>query len=103
MPGPAGNITSHDIYGPCCHLNVFVANGTFRGGQDARTYPVATEQDISTVATSLKASLDQSVQTALQTQVHSDETLITPPPLQANGETGSLSRRGSERGTSHGE
>jgi hypothetical protein len=80
--GPGGNIRAGDIYGPCCRLNVSAVSSAFTGGQDARTYTVVTQQDISTIATSLKTSLDQSVQAALQTQIHSDETLITPLPCK---------------------
>jgi hypothetical protein len=80
--GPEGNIRAGDIYGPCCRLNVSVVSGAFNGGQQAREYQTVTPQDINTGASSLKTSLDQSVQAALQTQVHTDETLITPLPCQ---------------------
>ena len=76
--GPTSNIRAGDLYGPCCRLNVFVANGAFHGGQDARTYQTATQQDISSVTSSMKTSLEQSVQAALQTQVQAAETLVTP-------------------------
>ena len=47
MPaGPAGNISAGEIYGPCCRLNVSAANGPFSGGQDARSYPMVTAQDV---------------------------------------------------------
>jgi len=82
VTGPAGNIAARDIYGACCRLNVFAVSGPFHGGQDARSYPTVTPQDINTVTSSLKTSLDQSVQAALQTQVQSNETLITPVPCQ---------------------
>lgn len=82
VTGPAGNIPAHDIYGSCCRLNIFAVNGPFHGGENARSYSTVTEQDITTVVSSLKTSLDQSVQAALQTQVQSDETLITPLPCQ---------------------
>ena len=77
-PGPQGNIRAGDLYGACCRLNVFVTNGAFHGGQDARTYQSVTQQDINSVVSSLKTSLEQSVQAALQTQVPSVETLLTP-------------------------
>jgi hypothetical protein len=76
--GPAGNIKAGDIYGPCCRLNVSAVNTTFTGGEPARDYQMVTSQDIGIVVSSLKASLDQSIQAAFQTQVHPDETLITP-------------------------
>ncbi len=78
VTGPAGNIAGGDIYGPCCRLNVSAVNGPFSGGTLARDYQTVTPQDIRTVGNSLKTSLNQSVQVALQTQVHADETLITP-------------------------
>jgi hypothetical protein len=84
LAGPAGNIAGGDVYGPCCRLNVSAVNSVFSGGRQARDYQTVTQQDISTVATSLKTSLNQSVQAALQTQVQSDETLITPLPCQQN-------------------
>jgi len=83
-PGPTGNIRAGDLYGPCCRLNVFVTNGVFHGGQDARTYQSVTPQDINAVVSSVKASLDQSVQAALQTQVQPSETLVTPLSCTSN-------------------
>ena len=82
MTGPASNIAAGDIYGPCCRLNVSAVSSTFTGGQQARDYPTVMQQDITTVAARLTTSLNQSVQAALQTQVQSDETLITPLPCQ---------------------
>ncbi len=80
--GSVGNIKAGDIYGPCCRLNISAVNSAFTGGQQARDYQTVTPQDVNTTATELKTSLDQSVQAALQTQVHSDETLIPPLPCQ---------------------
>ncbi len=82
--GPGGNIYAGDIYGACCRVNVFAANTMFTGGQQARDYQTVTTQDITTIATSLKMSLNQSVQAAFQTQIHSDETLLTPLSCQQN-------------------
>ena len=79
-PGPQGNIVANDIYGKCCRDNVFVRNSPFRGGQDARSYQMVTQQNINSVASSLKASLDQSVQAALSQQVQPTETLVMPVP-----------------------
>jgi hypothetical protein len=56
ITGPAGNIQAGDVYGPCCRLNVFAANGPFRGGQNARTYQIVTQQDINGVATHVKTN-----------------------------------------------
>ncbi|MBA2395772.1 MAG: hypothetical protein H0V70_23850, partial [Ktedonobacteraceae bacterium] len=68
--GPGGNIRAGDIYGPCCRLNVSAVSSAFTGGKQARDYQTVTTQDITTVASSLKTSLNQSVQAAFQTQVH---------------------------------
>ncbi|SRR6266487_274058 len=84
ITGPASNLKAGDIYGPCCRLNVSAVNSAFTGGQDARTYQTVTQQDITTVASHLKTSLDQSVQAALQTQVRDGETLLTPLPCNQN-------------------
>ncbi len=78
ITGLQGNIKAGDIYGACCRLNVFVTSGAFHGGQDARTYQTVTQQDITGVVTTVKTSLQQSVQAAFQTQVHAAETLLTP-------------------------
>ena len=82
--GPRGNIRAGDLYGACCRLNVFVTNGAFHGGQDARTYQSVTQQDINSVVNGLKTSLEQSVQAALQTQIQPSETLLTPLSCTSN-------------------
>ena len=78
IAGTGGNVRAGDVYGTCCRLNVSAVNTAFSGGQDARTYPSVAQQDISSVATSMKASLGQNVQAALQAQVPASETLLTP-------------------------
>jgi hypothetical protein len=79
--GLASNIRAGDIYGPCnCRLNVSAVNSTFTGGQQARDFQTVTQADIDAAASSLKSSLDQSVQAALKTQIADDQTLITPIP-----------------------
>ncbi len=78
ITGLQGNIRASDIYGQCCRLNVFVANGMFHGGQDARTYQTVTQQGITSVVNNLKANLEQSVQAAFQIQVQPSETLVIP-------------------------
>ena len=78
VTGAGGNVRAGDVYGACCRLNVSAVNTAFHGGQDARTYQSVTPQDINTVTSSIKSSLEQSVQAALQTQVQGNETLITP-------------------------
>ena len=79
-PGANGNIAAGDIYGPCCRLNLSAVNGPFTGGQDARSYPLVTQQDRDSTAAPLKTRVIQQVQTALQGQLHTDETLLTPAP-----------------------
>jgi hypothetical protein len=57
-------------------------NSAFTGGQEARDYQTVTRADIDNAASSLKTSLDKSVQAALKTQVADDQTLITPVSCQ---------------------
>ena len=73
-------LPANDLYGKCCRDNVFVSNGPFRGGQDARSYRMVTQQNITSAVSNVKASLDQSVQAALSQQVQPNETLVTPVP-----------------------
>jgi hypothetical protein len=82
LAGPGGNSAAGTIYGPCCRLNVSAVSSAFSGGALARDYPTVTEQDIQAVVAHLTTGLNQSAQAALQTQVHADETLITPVPCQ---------------------
>ncbi len=79
-PGPTGNSAAGDIYGPCCRLNLSAVSGPFTGGQDARTYPLVTQQDIETVASSLKTTVMEQESTALHGQVKQDESLLTLTP-----------------------
>src|SRR6266566_4946515 len=81
--GPQGNIAANDMYGKCCRDNVFVSNGPFRGGQDARSYQMVTQQNINSALSSIQASLDQSVQAALSQQVQPNETLVIPVPCSS--------------------
>ncbi|GHO75353.1 hypothetical protein KSD_31240 [Ktedonobacter sp. SOSP1-85] len=76
--GPAGNIKAGAIYGPCCRVNISAVNGAFSGGQEARDYQTVTQHDLDTASANLKASLEQSTTAALQIQVQSTETLVTP-------------------------
>lgn len=84
ITGAEGNIRAGDIYGPCCRLNVSAVNGAFTGGQLARDYQTVLQQDINNAASSLKATLNQSILAALKTQVAANETLITPVSCQQN-------------------
>ena len=79
IAGSAGNIPAADIYGACCRLDVFVQNrSAFQGGQEARSFPMVTPQDLNGTVAALKASLQESIQAALAVQVHADESLLPP-------------------------
>jgi len=79
LVGPAGNIAAHDLYGACCHENVFVVNPTtFTGGQQARSFPMVTAHDLSSTVATLRPAVQESVQAALVTQHTPEETLLTP-------------------------
>ncbi len=82
--GPEGNLPALSVSMPCCRENVYVQNASaFAGGQLARNFPSVTKHDIVAATDLLKASVQQSVQAAMQPQVRSGETLITPLPCQA--------------------
>ena len=78
ITGPAGNLKAGDIYGPCCRLNVSAVNEAFHGGQDARSFPMVTAQDLSRAVSTLKSDVMQSVEAAFQAEVHPNETLLAP-------------------------
>ena len=77
--GPQGNITAGDVQGACCRENVFVHNSAFVGGQDARDYPLVTQQDITGLATPLIVTLTQATRMSLHGQIRSYEQAIQPP------------------------
>jgi len=82
-PGPQGNIPAGTLSGTCCRAYVLINNlAPFTGGENARDFPTVTRHDLEGVVSSLKASLAQSIQAALQVQVRADETLITPVPCR---------------------
>ncbi len=77
--GPAGNIAAGDLAGTCCRAYVLATNTAFAGGQDARSYPVVSQQDVDGTQAGLRTSIEASAQAALNAQVHSaEETLLTP-------------------------
>ncbi|MBV9705787.1 MAG: hypothetical protein JO125_00065 [Chloroflexi bacterium] len=80
VSGPTGNIRAADIYGPCCRVSVSATNSAFSGGQDARMFPMVTQQDLDQAVSTLKAALASSVQAAVQAQVHPGEHVISPVP-----------------------
>jgi hypothetical protein len=81
QPGPQGNIAAGDIYGACCRANVFVSNGPFSGGQNARHYPMVTQSDLDHAISTLQASMTHSINTTFQAQLQPGEA-VTPPTCQ---------------------
>lgn len=78
--GPQGNIAVGDIHQTCCVPSVLAANTMpFSGGQNARTFKIVTQADISGVAGTLKTALMQSMQAALQTHLGQEEALELLP------------------------
>ncbi len=78
--GSSGNIAAFDINEPCCFASVLAKNTyPFTGGQDERTYPTVTQNDIHSISTVLKTALSQSVTGALQGQVNPPEQLFILP------------------------
>jgi hypothetical protein len=73
--GAAGNIKAGDIYGACCRDNVFAANGTFTGGQEARSFPMVTQSDLDNAVRPLKTAIMQSANAAFQAQLQPGEVL----------------------------
>ncbi len=77
--GTSGNIAADDIHQTCCLPSVLVENATaFHSGQDERNFTIVTQADINSVSTLLKTTLTQSTQGALQGQLKSNESLVTP-------------------------
>jgi len=86
--GPAGNIAAQEIYGACCRENVFVQNtAAFSGGQDARTFPMVTAQDVVKAESGLRTSLMQSVGAAFKAELAAAEAFILPIPCREHVES----------------
>jgi hypothetical protein len=78
--GTQGNIAGYDIDTPCCLTAVKARNTqAFYGGQNERNYQTVTQGDIIGVATTLKTTLTQSMQGALQGQLRAYEQLQALP------------------------
>src|SRR6266567_2964732 len=72
--GPEGNLPASAVSMPCCRENVYVQNSSaFSGGQLARTFQSVTKHDVAAATALLTTSLQQSVQAAMQPQVHPSE------------------------------
>jgi len=77
--GPSGNIAAQDLYGACCREDVFVQNSAaFTSGQNARTYPMVTVQDVAKVEGILHPQLIASMKAAFLTDLAGGESLVTP-------------------------
>jgi len=77
--GSSGNIAARDLYGACCREGVYVQNTVaFTGGQNARTFPMVTAQDVAKVEGMLHPQLIQSIKAAFITDLASGESLVTP-------------------------
>jgi hypothetical protein len=78
--GTAGNIAAYAINQPCCRASVIAKNMTpFTGGQDKRNFHTVSTADIGITATTLKTTLTESMQGALEGQLRQGETLQTLP------------------------
>lgn len=93
--GTTGNIPTHDFNNvPCCNIaGVSVQNtAAFAGGQDGSNYTLVQQSDIDGVATPLKASLTQTAQTSLQSQLRSNEQIadqaLCTPTITPNHQAG---------------
>jgi hypothetical protein len=74
--GSPGNILALDINGSCCAPGINVKNAAFSGGQDPQPNSIVQQSDIDGAANVITASLTPGTQTALQSQVHSNEQVV---------------------------
>ncbi len=78
--GSAGNIPAYTIDHPCCFPSVIAKNTTpFHGGQDERNFQTVTKQDIATTAATLKTTVGQSMQAAIEAELTNGEGRILLP------------------------
>ncbi len=83
--GINGDIAANDIAQSCCAAGISVKNtDKFSGGQDTQYYAVVQQSDIDGAAKTLEASLTQSAQTALQSQLAANERFISPAQCSSN-------------------
>ena len=81
-PGSSGNISAYALYAvQCCDtmfMNEVIASNqhAFTGGQDAATFAVVAQQDINAVSNPLVQQGTQAAQSALKSQIHTDEALV---------------------------
>jgi len=75
--GSQGNIGAKDIDTACCVTSVLAVNSSaFQRGQDARDFTYVTKQDIQNAFTPIEKTVSQSLQSALTSQLTSQESLL---------------------------
>jgi hypothetical protein len=80
LPGTQGDIPAYDINTACCGPSVFAKNTRgFTGGASARDVPVVTWTDIEAASSTLKTTLNRSLQAALQAQMNPGEAFMPSP------------------------
>ena len=79
-PGMSGNIPAYDINLACCGAAIKAVNtAPFHGGQNARDFSTVGQQDINKISTQLIATINRSMQGALNAQAAAHETILTLP------------------------
>jgi len=78
--GETGNIPAYAISGSCCASSVLVKNTQrFTGGQDAKTYTIVQQSDITGQQALLQAAITHGMATTLQSQAKEGETIVPLP------------------------
>jgi serine/threonine protein kinase len=81
-PGSAGNIAANMVDDQSSTW--FTTSSAFSGGQDAQTYPVVQQSDITNAENALAASQTQVAQNAILQQVPSSQQAIGKPACKSN-------------------
>ncbi|GHO98346.1 hypothetical protein KSF_083940 [Reticulibacter mediterranei] len=76
--GSTGNIPTGAINGQCCRENVFVRNSQFTGGQDAREYKTASEEDIKTAVADITSLITTQITTEAKKKLALQEAMLSP-------------------------
>jgi hypothetical protein len=77
--GPMGNISARDINSYSLGASILAQNtAPFTGGMDARDFSIVTQTDIDNALNPLKTQVTQSVQTQLEREVITGQSLIPP-------------------------
>ena len=87
-PGQSGNIAIGDMYYPNHasggHFYDVTNDTAFTGGADAQTVPVIRQSDIDGAANTLITANTPDPQQTLQSQIHSNEQLVSSPQCKPN-------------------